>query len=285
MHADNESTESETINIFDRVRVRYFVLFWFIGVYFLPGLSALLDLILANAAWYWAITIAIAYGQLWLALVLFLTVKIPVQIPMQAVAGRLPTIPEVRSSLTFMVYLFLLASASMYLVFWPLSFWLPEFVTYWLIDIPDIVIHDYERILFWPNVVEIISLCVLAPIIEEVAFRGVILHRWTRKFGLRKAILLSSLVFGVVHPRHPWRIPVRRRHVPALSANPVTAIADSVPRRLQLRGLAHKCRFYDLLRAGSCLRAGGLSEGLAIRSGAGRDRCHLVLAVSQETER
>lgn len=41
---------------------------------------------------------------------------------------------------------------------------------------------------------------VIAPILEEFVFRGLLLHRWHKKWGLTYAVLLSSMLFGVVHP-------------------------------------------------------------------------------------
>lgn len=41
--------------------------------------------------------------------------------------------------------------------------------------------------------------CVLAPIIEEMLFRGVLLSRWGAKWGMRKAVLISALAFSILH--------------------------------------------------------------------------------------
>lgn len=40
---------------------------------------------------------------------------------------------------------------------------------------------------------------ILAPIIEEFLFRGVILTRFTLKWGIKKAVLASSVIFGLLH--------------------------------------------------------------------------------------
>ena len=40
---------------------------------------------------------------------------------------------------------------------------------------------------------------VVAPITEEILFRGILLHRWTAKWGITGALLLTSLVFGILH--------------------------------------------------------------------------------------
>ena len=45
----------------------------------------------------------------------------------------------------------------------------------------------------------LVIVLVVAPVIEEVLFRGVILHRLAVKWGLGPAILVSSGVFGLLH--------------------------------------------------------------------------------------
>ncbi|WP_255261883.1 CPBP family intramembrane glutamic endopeptidase [Bacillus thuringiensis] len=44
-----------------------------------------------------------------------------------------------------------------------------------------------------------ITLSFIAPICEEILFRGFILSRFTYKFGLKKAVIFSSICFGVLH--------------------------------------------------------------------------------------
>ena len=40
---------------------------------------------------------------------------------------------------------------------------------------------------------------VMAPVLEELSFRGVLLNRWGYKWGLGKALIATSLVFGILH--------------------------------------------------------------------------------------
>ena len=42
-------------------------------------------------------------------------------------------------------------------------------------------------------------LVVVAPIGEETLFRGVLLQRWSLKWGVARALLVSSVLFGVLH--------------------------------------------------------------------------------------
>lgn len=49
------------------------------------------------------------------------------------------------------------------------------------------------------NFMNFIIVVIMAPIVEEFLFRGVILHRFTIKWGIKWAILVSSIIFGLLH--------------------------------------------------------------------------------------
>ncbi|MCI0660039.1 MAG: CPBP family glutamic-type intramembrane protease [Acidobacteria bacterium] len=46
---------------------------------------------------------------------------------------------------------------------------------------------------------DILIVVVIAPIIEEIMFRGILLNRWISKWGMRKSILVTSLIFALLH--------------------------------------------------------------------------------------
>jgi len=46
---------------------------------------------------------------------------------------------------------------------------------------------------------DILTTIVLAPIVEEILFRGILLSRWSSKWGMRKAALISALAFAIQH--------------------------------------------------------------------------------------
>lgn len=48
-------------------------------------------------------------------------------------------------------------------------------------------------------ILSLIAIVVVAPITEEFLFRGIILQRWAVKWGIRPALIVSSIVFGVLH--------------------------------------------------------------------------------------
>ena len=184
----------------DKVRVRFLVIAWLSMVFYLPGADVLVVRTIDEAPWYWWDLAYVLYAQLLLALVVVLTVLFPVRVPIIRIFGRSPTVDEMRAGLTLSVYLYLFSWAAAYLLFLPLSFWVPSFVNYWFIELPDLIYFDFGTYPAAPNALNFISLCVVAPLLEEFAFRGVILHRWARKFGVRSAVLWSSVVFGIVHP-------------------------------------------------------------------------------------
>jgi membrane protease YdiL (CAAX protease family) len=46
---------------------------------------------------------------------------------------------------------------------------------------------------------EFLIAVVIAPIVEEFIFRGYLLHRWTEKWGVKRAVAFSSILFGLLH--------------------------------------------------------------------------------------
>jgi len=50
---------------------------------------------------------------------------------------------------------------------------------------------------------QFVLLVIASPFVEEIVFRGVVLQRWATKWGLRKSIIFSSLIFAIIHPTDP----------------------------------------------------------------------------------
>ena len=44
-----------------------------------------------------------------------------------------------------------------------------------------------------------VNICILAPLWEELFFRGILLRRFTLKWSPQKSIVVSSLLFGLIH--------------------------------------------------------------------------------------
>ena len=44
-----------------------------------------------------------------------------------------------------------------------------------------------------------INICILAPVYEELLFRGILLRRFTLRWSPQKSIIISSVIFGIIH--------------------------------------------------------------------------------------
>ncbi|KEK23630.1 CPBP family intramembrane glutamic endopeptidase [Bacillus gaemokensis] len=51
----------------------------------------------------------------------------------------------------------------------------------------------------YTTIFSFISACIFAPIMEEVIFRGFFLNRMAFKWGIKRAVIVSSLIFGLGH--------------------------------------------------------------------------------------
>lgn len=75
----------------------------------------------------------------------------------------------------------------------------PDF-TEWFFD-EDLVtvVYPTNRKLMIANILSIFSITIITPIFEEFFFRGILLTRWSIKWGTSKAIIFSSILFGILH--------------------------------------------------------------------------------------
>ncbi|MCW5316711.1 CPBP family intramembrane metalloprotease [Nostoc sp. KVJ3] len=79
------------------------------------------------------------------------------------------------------------------LLLYNLSFVFPKYVESYLNDKP---FTNISEMIVWS-----FSVMLLAPMIEEFFFRGIILQKWAVKWGVRSGILTSSLLFAILHFR------------------------------------------------------------------------------------
>lgn len=181
------------------IKGRYIVAIWLIPFVYFPGLKYIYELINPSGEWYWYQIIHFYYYHFIFATVLIISFywhRISIRKMLQR-----PNSADYIPSLKFSVFIIIFSIAAAYAFFYPLLYIWPEFVSYWFIDLPPIIYSNYNKEFpLLPNVLSFISLVILAPIIEEFAFRGVLLHRWSQKWGMNAAILFSSLLFGVAHP-------------------------------------------------------------------------------------
>jgi membrane protease YdiL (CAAX protease family) len=177
---------------------RYIVIIWLLPFVFFPGLETIYRLLDVSTEWFWFDLIYYYYFHfifLLLMALLFAAYKVNWKM-MLSRADASDYLPAIK--LTAFIFIFSIAAA--YALFYPLSFVFPEFVTSWFIDIPPFIYSSQGEFPLIPNLLSFLSLVVFAPLVEEFAFRGILLHRWGEKYGVQTAIVLSSLLFGIAHP-------------------------------------------------------------------------------------
>jgi hypothetical protein len=86
-----------------------------------------------------------------------------------------------------------------YLIWYPLSYVAPSLFDELILSQSTFVSDSGIPKPIGMVLLEIILVVTLIPVVEELCFRGIILHRWTLKWGMRKSIILSSLLFGLLH--------------------------------------------------------------------------------------
>ncbi|MCI0409193.1 MAG: CPBP family intramembrane metalloprotease [Acidobacteria bacterium] len=78
-----------------------------------------------------------------------------------------------------------------------------------LLPPPDWVLEIFRRVLDYHTALEFFGvvsfLVVIAPLTEELLFRGLFLHRLAEGYGTRAGVLGSALCFGVFHIL-PWQV-------------------------------------------------------------------------------
>ncbi|NEP57067.1 MAG: CPBP family intramembrane metalloprotease [Symploca sp. SIO2G7] len=120
------------------------------------------------------------------------------QINIDYLIGKVPRNYRWLPTLGIVITILLFSLGSGQLLFYLLSFVAPELVESILSE--QIFLSGSDN--FAPvlnNILAFITVVVVAPVTEELLFRGILLHRWAAKWGITPALLLTSLLFGILH--------------------------------------------------------------------------------------
>jgi uncharacterized protein len=73
-----------------------------------------------------------------------------------------------------------------------------------LIPMPEMIKKIFEDLAGRTDVFSFIAIVIAAPILEELLFRGIVLHGLLKRYSPVRSIIISSMLFGIVH-LNPWQ--------------------------------------------------------------------------------
>jgi len=185
---------------------RWLVVLWVVPYFYLPGYSALYEFIAKTFAsgdpnlYWWDIVYYVYCAVLFAVLITVLINRhdIPFKRLFRPIDKRV-LLPSVEIT----AFNFVLSTGLIYLLFLPLSYWAPSFVQAWYIDLPSVVTLEETGYPLLPNFFSLLTLVVLAPLVEETVFRGLLFHRWASKYSVYQSTLLSAAIFAALHTDPP----------------------------------------------------------------------------------
>ena len=165
------------------IKGRYLVALWFIAFFYLPGVDYIIyQLLKPTDEWYWFNLIYYYYYHAIIAcgILILLYLEKP---NLRAMFSKFQR-NELAPSFKLTAFIFVFSIAAIYILYYPLSFIWPEFVQYWYLDTPPFIYYsETETYPITPNLLSFFSMVLFAPFIEELIFRGLLLHRWNQKWG------------------------------------------------------------------------------------------------------
>jgi CAAX protease family protein len=117
-------------------------------------------------------------------------------IQMERLDHPVPASPGILRTLAIVPALTAVNYGGTWLLYYPISLLQPEVVRAWL--------HRADTLLPEPqgaagSLLLGFTVIVLAPITEELIFRGLLLHRWCRKWGRTRGIVATTVLFAMLH--------------------------------------------------------------------------------------
>ena len=100
--------------------------------------------------------------------------------------------------LGIVVLLIFFSSGTYWILYYPLSFIAPSYVNGVLNETSLYTMADTMSPFVYNSLLVLITV-LIAPIVEEFIFRGVIMQRLAVKWGITAGVLISSFIFGILH--------------------------------------------------------------------------------------
>ncbi len=194
----NESTESSPVtetgpvpSVFQKVKARHLI-GWLLATF---PILIIYTIYVTAALWQSVGVYVWVYGvpALWY----FVRVR-PRGVRLRAFAGHLPESKKWLTYVLLNVPIFMLSIGSIIVIYSLIARIDPQTVES-LLSKPVSEVQAAVTYPLWATLLELLGALILAPIAEEFIFRGFLLHRFAEKWGVVKAILVVSVIFGVLH--------------------------------------------------------------------------------------
>ncbi|UCD27674.1 MAG: CPBP family intramembrane metalloprotease [Planctomycetota bacterium] len=184
-----------SVSIFDQLRVRSLVLWFVFGLVIVIVAASILTLDFGDPL---EELLLFGFMTIWPLFWLWLKLN-KVGVTWRAFIGRLPNQRSWIRWIIITMGVLVFSIGCIFLLWYPLSFVSPRLVESLLLSESPYLFNDGTPTPFPLLAIEFIYVIILAPFAEELIFRGIVLQRWATKWGIRKGIVLSSLVFGILH--------------------------------------------------------------------------------------
>jgi uncharacterized protein len=136
-----------------------------------------------------------SFGLFYLGIALVLVARMrAADLDIDLLFGPIPKLTTLRLTLVA-IPLGVLSIAGFWILFLPLSYAAPNLVKSWAIEgMSRMEAHSFSA---WLS--RSIVAVIIAPVIEEVLFRGLLLQRWALRWGTLTGVVLSSALFAIGH--------------------------------------------------------------------------------------
>lgn len=141
------------------------------------------------------------FGLIWYSILLVMLVR-PIRRQPNVVGNafrKWPSVSASRWAVATGTAAFAVSLASVYFVYLPLSYAVPDYVQRTLFDDATRLLWTHGEHFALANCISLFTIIFLAPFVEEVFFRGLLLSSWASAWGAKRAVVWSSIVFGLLH--------------------------------------------------------------------------------------
>lgn len=114
-----------------------------------------------------------------------------------SLVGPIPSVKGNLGAVALGIVFVALTTGIFFSVYEPLRSFMPAWLVSYLLDAPNPFTSETP---VWVIVLSLFHIVILAPIVEEIIFRGMALFAMAQKIGFWGAAVISSLLFALMHP-------------------------------------------------------------------------------------